>query len=359
MRHIEISPAQRAGAEKLLKELEGADEKKLAAVTEQDAQVNEDAGGGQEIEIDSSDNALAKLEMKDEPPVSETEEGAEASAEGAEATEEEKTEKPLSAEELAIAAQERLLSEEKPDNDKLPLHERAEWKKHRLRMKELAAENERLRAVQASTPLAPPVNFTQADADAAIAKLQDDWDSGRLNIDYAALEEKKTAIRTAQVVMQLHSEQTKQAQQAAKRATMDATIKKQEVSLPGLRKAFDAVIQDPLLGGNALLGQIVEKNLQNGSGLALLYFLHHHRQTAEEILTSSPDEAAVRLHEIRTRLTKTRKPAPGPAGRPSPKISNSHIPDRSERDRATGEDSGVQAEISKHLRRFAPHRFQK
>jgi len=354
VRHIEISPAQRAGAEKLLKELAGADEKKLAELAAADEGADEQH---ENVEtLDNSDNALAKeVEVKDES--SDSEKDAEDSDEKDETASDEKVEKPepeLTEEEKAIREQEKLLEEKPVDRDLTPLVERREWKAARLREKAriqaLEQENAKLRAAVPATPLAPP---NPEAIEKQIADLNTRWQNGDFpDWDYDRLQQEQMFIR-----MKARDHQDNwQAQQAAKRATMDATIRKQEVSLPGLRKVFDAVIADPLLGGHVLLGQIVEKNLQNGSGLALLYFLHHHRQTAEEILTSSPDEAAVRLHEIRTRLTKTRKPAPGPTGRPSPRIANSYIPSKSERQES---EDGVQKEISKHLHKFAPHRFQK
>ncbi len=354
IKHYDVSPAARSAAQKLMTQLNAEDSEKQAeaagTMEHQDAEGTVDEG---QDAVDESDNALAK-EVKDEAPVSEGKDGQDTESpeeEGKEADGSEKGDKKLSEEEAMIREQEKLLADDGfPGTDpKQDAKARRAWQLQRLQLRQIKEENERLK-MQPPAPLAPPVNFTEADAAAAISKLDDDWQNGRLDIDYAALEEKKAAIRTSQVVMQLYAEQSKQAQQQAMRQKIDRAIEKaEEQGLPGMRKAWDALLADPLLANDFLIGQIVTKNIDNGSGTALAYYLGNHIAESRKLVTEmDPGERAVRLHEIRTRLTKARKPAEGSGYRPSKPITNSYI---EEKPRRGNESDPVKAEIKRHLDR--------
>jgi hypothetical protein len=360
IRHYEVSPAALSGAKKLMAELnaedQAKDETKQPAA---DEAINDNTDDkGQEAELDELGE---KKEVEEAEASSEIDESKTESADGkdTDAGKEGKADDELSPEEKAIKEQEKLLEEKPVDRDLTPLEERKSWKAARLREKAkieaLERENQRLRG---STPLAAPIALDPQAVEAQISALEERWNSGALpDWDYQRLTDEQLAIRSAAKVLQIHAENQKQAQQTHKRAIMDAAIKTREKDgLIGMRKVFDEIIMpgNPI-GADPDLGRLVERTLNSG-GIDLIFFLHHHPQISEEILSLPPDEKLMRLGELRAKLTKKRPPIQPSGYRPSRPITNSHIPDKSER--AASEDD-VQKEISKHLHRFAPHRFQK
>ncbi len=348
VKHYDISQNQKASAEKLMRELNSQDQKAqeerqaeaaAAKGTDEPENVEEAARDkGQEVEPDVSGE---KKEVEEVGPLEE--EAPEAEGEE-EKTPEGDADKKLSAEEAKILEQERMIQDEPPgDPDKTTPAAKKAWREQRLKIRQLQAENEKLRTQAPAVPLG--FILSEAEAEKQAAQLEEDWINGRIsgNVDYQQIEDQKQALRVAAKMSAIAQATRIQNELAAKREAMNAAIQKNQDRLPGLAKVFQSVVQDPLLGNHVLFGQIIERNLNRGA-MDLLYFLHHHPPMAKEILNLPPDEAAVRLNELKTKLTKQQK-ATASDFRPSKPITNSQF---DEQPRRGGEPDPVKAEMKRY-----------
>lgn len=379
MEHVEISASQKAAANKKFQELMAAEkpeepiEKKPAEgeqseVAEGDDTATGDAGEKVQEEKVESETEEKAPEKKDEKKAAEI------------PAEEEVVDEPPTDEADAIAAQEALLNEAPPKKekgkDKTPIEERAEFKKYRLQIKEERARIEALEKTITELKTQAPVTDqtkkpetgvfpsqavtpTPAEVEAQIAALDKDWNDGKFpTMDYAQLEAEKTALRAeARVMAKITAQQKErderskadvaQKEQEATTARIDKELAKAETFLPGVKDAFLALVKDPVIGPDPIIGQAIMQNLDKG-GLHVAFYLKHHRDYAVSLTELPVDERAAKLYDLRQKLTRPKKTAVKPTDfKPDKPIVNSHIPEKGEKEKNKSSDSEVEAEIQK------------